>query len=265
VSILSDFEDRIAGAVEGLFAGAFRSPVQPAELAKALSRAMDDRRQVGVAAVYAPTVFRVQLSQADAGEFGDFLPTLAGELSTYLTGYADEHGYKLPARPTVEFDVQDGLKLGRFRVAASLGAASAAAQAEARAHAVPPRTAVAAAGELRSSAADPDFDAPPGKDEAGSRFARSTVTVSDMHHDIALEGDRVVVGRLSDCQICLPDQNVSRQHAAFVAEGAGWAIEDLGSTNGTMLNGEPVRHARLRDGDVIGIGATKLSYHEPRR
>ncbi|MHB9003359.1 MAG: FhaA domain-containing protein [Coriobacteriia bacterium] len=257
MSILSDFEDRIAGAVEGLFAGAFRSPVQPAELAKALSRAMDDGRQVGVSTVYAPTVFRVQLSKEDTREFGEFLPTLAGELSTYLSGYADEHGYKLPARPTIEFDVHDGLKLGRFRVAASLGAASAAVQAEAQRHPARPRTPMAPAAEMRTATADDEGSA--------GMFARATVTVSDMHHDIALEGDRMVVGRLSECQICLPDQNVSRQHAAFVSEGAGWAIEDLDSTNGTLLNGEPIRHARLRDGDVIGIGATKLSYHEPRR
>lgn len=254
MSILSDFEDRIAGAVEGLFAGAFRSPVQPAELAKALSRAMDDGRQVGVSAVYAPTVFKVQLSEEDAQEFGEFLPTLAGELSTYLSGYADEHGYKLPARPTIEFAVHDGLKLGRFKVAASLGAASVPAH-DTPAHPEPPRAQIAPVDAFAH-----------GDDEAAEgMFARATVTVSDMHHDIALEGDRMVVGRLSECQICLPDQNVSRQHAAFVSEGAGWAIEDLGSTNGTLLNGDPVRHARLRDGDVISIGATKLSYHEPRR
>lgn len=239
----------MAGAVEGLFAGAFRSPVQPAELAKALSRAMDDRRQVGVSAVYAPTIFKVQLSNADAEEFGEFLPTLAGELATFLMGYADEQGYKLAARPTIEFDVSDGLKLGRFRVAALLGAANVVKEPEAR-------EPIAPAVPLER------FDLEP---EIPGRFGLATVTVSDMHHDIALEGDRVVIGRLSECQICLPDQNVSRQHAAFVSEGDGWAIEDLESTNGTRLNGEPVRHARLRDGDVIGVGATKLSYHEPRR
>lgn len=72
MSLLSDFEDRVGGAIEGLFAGAFRSPVQPAEIAKALARAMDDRRQVGVGSVYAPTRFMVQISPDDADEFGDF-------------------------------------------------------------------------------------------------------------------------------------------------------------------------------------------------
>lgn len=236
MSILSDFEDRIAGAVEGLFAGAFRSPVQPAEIAKALSRAMDDRRQVGVSAVYAPTVFNVQISSEDAEELGDFLPTLAGELATYLTGHAEERGYKLAAKPTIEFAVHEGLKLGRFRVAALLGAAAALEEAEA---------------------------AP--ADSPGPRvLGLATVTVGDLHHDIALEGERVVVGRLAECGIALTDVNVSRRHAAFVREGAGWAIEDLGSTNGTRLNGQPVTHTRLRDGDLVEVGATQLRYHEPR-
>jgi len=194
VSLLSDFEDRVGGAIEGLFAGAFRSPVQPAEIAKALARAMDDRRQVGVATVYAPTRFSVQISTEDAEEFGDFTTTLAGELATFLTGHAEERGYKL----------------------------------------------------------------------AGMHVL-ATVTVSDLHHDIALEGERLVIGRLAECEVTLGDSNVSRRHAAFTREGDGWAIEDLGSTNGTRLNGEKIKHARLRDGDLIEVGATQLRFHEPRR
>ena len=95
--------------------------------------------------------------------------------------------------------------------------------------------------------------------------ALATVTVSGIEHDVVLQGGRVVVGRLSSCDIVLPDVNVSREHAAFVSEGDGWAIEDLKSTNGTLVNGVPLRQmTRLRDGDVIGVGVTELVYHEPR-
>jgi pSer/pThr/pTyr-binding forkhead associated (FHA) protein len=90
------------------------------------------------------------------------------------------------------------------------------------------------------------------------------VTIRGIDHDIVLSGDRAVVGRLKACDICLADANASREHAAFEREGTGWAIHDLGSTNGTMLNGEPVSRQRLREGDVVVIGVTELVYHEPR-
>ena len=236
MSLLSDFEDRVGGAIEGLFAGAFRSPVQPAEIAKALARAMDDRRQVGVGAVYAPTRFTVQISDEDAEEFGDFTSTLSGELATFLIGHAEERGYRLAARPLIEFTVHEGLKLGRFRVAAEMAAAPTPEQA-------PVAPAPATAGNMR---------------------ILSTVTVSDLHHDVALEGERLVIGRLTECEITIADANASRRHAAFIREGDGWAIEDLGSTNGTRLNGAPVTYDRLKDGDLIEIGATQLRFHEPR-
>ena len=76
-----------------------------------------------------------------------------------------------------------------------------------------------------------------------------------------LEGDRVTVGRLADCAIRLADANASREHAAFIRDGSGWAIKDLDSTNGTLLNGDPVQWAPLHDGDVVEIGLTRLTFH----
>jgi pSer/pThr/pTyr-binding forkhead associated (FHA) protein len=94
--------------------------------------------------------------------------------------------------------------------------------------------------------------------------AVSTVTIRGLDQVVALRGDRMVVGRLASCDVCLADANTSRQHAAFVREGAGWSIEDLGSTNGTIVNGTRIESLRLRDGDTIVIGVTELIYHEPR-
>jgi len=259
VSLLSDFEDRVGGAIEGLFAGAFRSPVQPAEIAKALARAMDDRRQVGVGAVYAPTRFTVQISDEDAEEFGDFTSTLSGELATFLIGHAEERGYRLAARPLIEFTVHEGLKLGRFRVAAEMAAAPTPEQQP-----VAPTPRQSAIDDRPKPSVEPVATPEPEPASAGNMRILSTVTVSDLHHDVALEGERLVIGRLGECEITIADANASRRHAAFVREGDGWAIEDLGSTNGTRLNGAPVTYERLKDGDLIEIGATQLRFHEPR-
>lgn len=249
MSLLSDFEDRVGRAVEGMFAGVFRSPVQPAELARACGREMDKRRRLGVGKVYAPTLYSVLLSPQDAEQLGGFTSTLSGELETYLTGYARQKDYDLATRPRVRFLVDEDLKLGRYEIIGELmSAAEIAAEMGETAEEDEQPPAIA-----RESAA------------AAEEPAISTVTIKSLEHDIALTGDRMVIGRLKRCDICVPDVNASREHAVLEREGSGWRLADLGSTNGTMLNGhlldEPVR---LRDGDVIGIGVTEIVFNEPR-
>jgi hypothetical protein len=218
---------------------------------------MDDGRSVGVGKVYAPLGYLVALSPEDAEKFGGFTLTLAGELSTYLADHAREHGYHLMSPPHVAFDVHDDLRLGRFRVSAELAVperreppADAGAALEA------PEWEIADASAL-GAFVDPQAD--------GLAGNLATVTVGEDGHDTVLAGDRVTVGRLASCGIHLDDSNVSREHAAFVREGDGWAIVDLGSTNGTTRNGSPVTRAVLSDGDVVEIGVSRLTYHEPGR
>lgn len=93
----------------------------------------------------------------------------------------------------------------------------------------------------------------------------ATVTVRGVDHDVVLRGDRAVVGRLAACEISLSDVNASREHAVFERDPQGeWTIRDLGSTNGTIVNGQRVPEKLLRDGDTIVIGITELIYHEAR-
>jgi len=288
VSILSDFEDNVSRAVEGMFAGVFRSPVQPAELAKALAKRMDRDRSVGVGKVYAPNLYTVLLSPADDAKLGAFADTLADELSTFLTNHANERGYELPSRPLVRFLVDDELKLGKYEVYAELVSAEGV-EAE-----------MAEYGEDFSAASTPkraeEWDAEPARRPAAAPIASgapatpgskpatavvpgasvpatagvggppriATVTVTGVDHDVVLRGERFVVGRLKTCDISLPDANVSREHAAFEPDGPGWAVVDLGSTNGTVVNGRRVARQTLTDGDVVTVGITELVYHGPR-
>jgi hypothetical protein len=247
LSILSDFEDRVGSAVEGFFAGAFRSPVQPAEVARALGRAMDDGRMVGVGKVYAPVAYTVALSSADADNLRGFAPVLAGELATYLVERAREQGYHLASKPTVAFAEHVDLRLGRFRVSADHAPADETAEE-------PPAVPYDYERDV--------FDET--EHESGPIDRIDTVTVGETGHDVALRGDRVIVGRLQGCDICLADANVSRRHAELCLMDGDWFVADLDSTNGTMLNGEPVTRARLRDGDVVEIGVTRLTYHRAR-
>lgn len=260
MGILSDFEDRVAGAIEGLFAGAFRSPVQPVEIAKALARAADDGRTLGVGTVYAPTAYTVALSAADTENFSSFLPTLAGELATYLVDHARESGYLLSARPTVTFTTHRDLKLGRFRVSASL-ATTAETRDDGADRVVPQRRETRPVDEAPAAG-----DVEQGRTRSGAAGSyAAAVTIGDTTPDMVLEGDEVLIGRVAECDIRLSDANVSRRHAAFMRVDDGWAVADLGSTNGTRLNGETIDKAHLHDGDVVEIGLTRFVYHEPGR
>jgi pSer/pThr/pTyr-binding forkhead associated (FHA) protein len=74
-------------------------------------------------------------------------------------------------------------------------------------------------------------------------------------------GEQVVrIGRLPDCGIQLADSNVSRHHAEIRPTGEGFAVVDLGSTNGTKVNGVRVGERLLRDADEITVGTTKLIF-----
>ena len=309
MSLLSDFEDRVGRAVEGGFARVFRSPVQPAEIAKAAGKEADRGRKVGVGKVYAPTLYNVLLSPEDDEKLGGFHDTLAGELETYLVGYARERSYTLAARPVVRFIVDPELRLGRFDVigellspeelADELGdefedeplagpgsgapAYGAAPATDAEAAAIAELAALGQLGVAAGAAPQPspvperklsvpiirpglffDAEAEDSDDLGAPAPGIATITVRGVDHDVVLRGDRMVVGRLSSCEISLQDKNTSRQHAAFIRDGAGWSVEDLGSTNGTLVNGRRIDRLQLREGDVIVVGITELIYHEPR-
>jgi hypothetical protein len=224
-------------------------------------------------------LYNVLLSPEDDSQLGGFADTLAGELETYLVGYARERTYSLATRPVVRFLVDGELRLGRFEVIGELLSPDEMAEelgeerptAEASRPPASAESAVAPGPVPRhiTPVETGFFDAETADDDLASAEPvesndLATVTVRGVDHDVVLRGDRMVIGRVGSCDICLPDANVSREHAALVREGAGWAIEDLGSTNGTLIHGLRIHRARLRDGDVFVVGITELVYHEPR-
>ncbi|MCL2680681.1 MAG: FHA domain-containing protein, partial [Coriobacteriia bacterium] len=78
-------------------------------------------------------------------------------------------------------------------------------------------------------------------------------------------GNTYIAGRQGACDFPVSDANVSRQHAEFYWNGQAWAVRDLGSTNGTLVNGQAIGDVLLRDGDHITLGMTTLVFHEANR
>ena len=116
MGILREFEQRLEGAVEGLFARAFKSGVQPVELGKRLVRAVEDGRTVGVSRVYVPNVYTYELSATDRERFADYEGALANELAALAVQTARDNDWAMLGPARIEFETDEGLSEGRFRV-----------------------------------------------------------------------------------------------------------------------------------------------------
>jgi pSer/pThr/pTyr-binding forkhead associated (FHA) protein len=78
-----------------------------------------------------------------------------------------------------------------------------------------------------------------------------------------LEGDLVTIGRQASCSIVIADSNISRVHARLRAVDNGWTIEDLGSTNGTKVDGELIiEPTLLSHGQLIALGTLQLHFEQ---
>jgi hypothetical protein len=220
---LRDFERRLGGLVEGLFSKTFRSGLQPVEIAKRIVREMDAGKQVGVAEVWAPNRFEVSLSQEDAPRFSQMEAALGTELKRLVRETAQERGWDLVGPPEVEFFVEKSLRRGDLQVEAAL-----------------------VEGEQPAVAAAPT--------------PHLLVHQDGDTKNVPLDKELVTIGRLADCDVVVPDKGASRRHAQVRTKNGVSTLTDLGSTNGTKLNGQHVQSRTLEDGDRITVGTTLIEY-----
>jgi len=247
VSVLRNLEAKLEGLVEGAFSRAFRSQVQPVELARKLAKEMEDAKSVSLSRTYVPNQFWVYLSTEDRAQFETYEDGLKKELSDYLLEHARTHGLALLTRPTVELETDDRLSLGEFGIQAKL---VRPADADAEAEAV-----------------EGDFGHTMVYSTTGARRVESprkdsrVLLVSDDKRTV-VTGAPFVIGRSRECDLVLDDPNVSRRHAELRREDEGWAVRDLGSTNGIKLNGHRSRGGRLSPGDEITLGLSRLTFDQ---
>lgn len=283
MSVLRTIESKIEGLFEGVFGRAFRAHVQPVELARKLAKEMDEHRSVSVSRVYVPNEYTVYLSPGDRQQFASYEGSLIGELQEYLTEHARREGYALLTPPRVSITTDVDLVIGEFGIATRvaqpeeglppLPPASGASIPAAPVLPAPPVPAPPAPPVPAPPAGTPALDtapaatmiyrSPPFADGAGAAPPEPerelvTLTVDGRVHPLTSRS--VVIGRSREADIRLADVNVSRRHAEIVQEGATYWLVDLGSTNGTDVNGRRVTRAKLADGDRITIGATDIVF-----
>ncbi|HYA08162.1 MAG TPA: DUF3662 and FHA domain-containing protein, partial [Gaiellaceae bacterium] len=222
---LRAIEQKIESLFEGVFGRAFRTNVQPVEIARKLAKEMDDHRTVSVSRVYAPNEYTVYLSTADRAQFSGYENSLLAELEEYLSEHATRESYALLTPVRVLLETDDDLELGEFGIATRMvqpkGAETAEPAVEPGATMVyMPRTQPTESVSL---------------EEMGVERRVAVLTWRGRRR--VLDQRRAVIGRSRDADVQVDDPNVSRRHAEIVQEGSSYWVVDLGSTNGTEVDG----------------------------
>jgi len=267
VGVFDRVERSLERAVHGVFAKAFKSEVQPVEIASAMRRAMDDRATtIGHGRTFVPNLFTIELAPTDFERLTGFSDMLTDELVASAQEHAESQRYQPGGPIQVSFLSMENLETGVFRVRP--------ATAKAAPPAAPPFTPpVAAAGAAAgSSAAMPPSPvsrhepAPPARPRTHPA-QRPWLDVDGDHYPLLAA--ITVLGRDNSADVILDDPGISRQHTEIRVTSDGphliTNIRDLGSTNGTFVNGERITSQRLADGDRVSVGRTKLIFRAERR
>jgi Protein of unknown function (DUF3662)/FHA domain len=293
MNLLKSVESTIASLVEGGFSRLFRSEVRPMELARKLAREMDEHRMTLVSHVHAPNEYQVWLSPQDRARYEGIEAEVIDELSAYLLEHARREELVLGSQPLIVFHTDERLALGEFGIQArSVRAArgSDAVQRPPLAQQLPrsgeavsegPAAQLAergSAGLGTAGLAASEHHRPAeehGQTMIYSASARVRGPIEEAHalrrptRAVLALGDRRlplppgggVVGRSRDCDIVLGDAGISRHHAQIRPGPGGWTVEDLGSTNGVLVNGRSVRGTQLlHSGDHLELGSTEIVF-----
>jgi hypothetical protein len=250
VTVLRNIEQKIEALFEGVFGRAFRTNVQPVELARKLAKEMDDHRMVSVSRVYAPNEYSVYLSPGDREQFDSYEDSLLSELQEYLGEHARRESYVLLSSPKVLLNTDPDLEVGEFGIATRM------VQPEPGQGPSELPEAPAGATMVYKPQGPPTQAATPG--ELG--VAPEVVALDENGTRHTVDKGSVIIGRSKECDIRLADPNASRRHAELRQEGTAYWILDLGSTNGLTVNGRRQQRAKLENEDRITIGSTELVF-----
>ena len=223
MGLLDRFEQRVDRAVNGAFAKAFKSELQPVEIAAALTNEMDSRAAVvSRARTVVPNVYTVIVSTQDYDRLSVYDETLVGEFAVMIRDYAQQQQYSFLGSVTVALQPSEDSAQGTVEIIS-----------EARVDQ-----------DVAPAAGPPAGSAPRLEGKLGTFQLTRAVTR---------------IGRGRDADIRIDDPGVSRHHAE-IRIGSDVILRDLGSTNGTYVNGTLIAEQPLRDGAVITIGSTNLTF-----
>ncbi|MER7281728.1 DUF3662 and FHA domain-containing protein [Dactylosporangium sp. NPDC000244] len=248
VSVLQRFEKRLEGLVEGAFAKVFKGVVHPVEILNAMQREAEAHKAILAGGrTLVPNRYVIDLSPYDHSRLAPYAAALAQELAQSQAEFIGEQGWTVYGDVIVEIERGDGLDTGMFRVTAEVYTGADVA---------PPPTPDPYGGYNQQQAGG-GYGPPPGGPGGPARNVR---LVSGDGRSYPLSIGSTVIGRGDQANMRLPDVGISRRHARLDFDGAQVVLTDLGSTNGTMVNGQRVSAVALNPGDMIQLGTTTLTY-----
>jgi hypothetical protein len=277
VGVLKRFEQRLEGLVNGTFAKVFKSEVQPVEIAGALQRECDNNATIwNRERTVVPNDFIVELSAPDYERLSPYSGQLGDELAGMVRDYAKQQRYTFMGSVKVHLEKADELDTGLYRVRSRTLASSSSQQQQPQRGAgaagngyggqggYPPGPGPAGAPPM-PSAPPPGYA--PGAGASGGASAgampraetRRWVEINGNRHQISRQ--TLVLGRSTEADVRVDDPGVSRRHCE-IRVGDPASIQDLGSTNGIVVDGQHTTRATLRDGSRIVVGSTTIIYRQ---
>ncbi|MFF4950738.1 FhaA domain-containing protein [Streptomyces chattanoogensis] len=270
MGVLKRFEQRLEGLVNGTFAKVFKSEVQPVEIAGALQRECDNNATIwNRDRTVVPNDFIVELSAPDYERLSPYSGQLGDELSGMVRDYAKQQRYTFMGPVKVHLEKADDLDTGLYRVRSRTLASSTSQEPAGHRASAAPRGGRVGGGHV--SAPPMPSSPPPGGGQPAARTAppgagpqpyaqtRRWIEINGTRHQISRP--TLVLGRSTDADVRIDDPGVSRRHCE-IRVGTPPTIQDLGSTNGIVVDGQHTTRANLRDGSRIVVGSTTIVYRQ---
>ncbi|QSB05662.1 FhaA domain-containing protein [Natronoglycomyces albus] len=232
MSVLQRLEKQLEGLFEGTFAKMFKGVVHPVEVASAMQREAETHKAVLAGGrVLVPNRYVIDLSAPDHDRLAPYAAALAQELAQSQAEFIGENSWTVYGDVIVEIERGEGLDTGMFRVTAEV-------------------------------AAQNEPDAGPGGNGYGPaqhQAPSGPVLAATDGRQFSISMGSTVIGRGEQAQVRLPDVGISRRHARVDFDGRQVSVTDLGSTNGTLVNGQRITTVSMQPGDVLQLGTTSLT------
>lgn len=232
MTVLGRFEKRLEGLFEGAFAKIFKGVVHPVEIAGAMQREAESHKAILAGGrILVPNRYVIDLSPPDHDRLAPYAAALAQELAQSQAEHIGEHGWTVYGDVIVEIERGEGLDTGMFRVIAEVAA--------------------------QDQQGYGGYDAPANTGQPAPPTGPRLVSGDGRQYAITMGS--TTIGRGEQAQIRLPDVGISRVHVRVDFDGGQVIVTDLGSTNGTLVNGQRISTIALQPGDMIQLGTTSLT------
>lgn len=249
MGLLDSLEHGIERAVRSAFSGR-GGGLGPVEISTAVRRHMDKKStEAGQSTSLVPNLYKIRLSEADFTEAKQYGQALAEELCAEIIRHAESQDYTLAGAVKSTFVKNTELKRGQMSIESQTERDVEPAAADQRPTHMPqaPQGAV---------------PTPPRRAAEAGQGHGTTGIIEYEGQTTTLGSEPTIIGRSSTAEVVVTDAGVSRKHLEIQHVGSRWFISDLGSTNGSHVDGRELRDAQteLHDGAVITLGNARLRF-----